>query len=370
MESERLYRSQSGIRKYVSRDGSNPSTGSPLSSFTEMFKNPASNNEEEELTKNQAGIPHGTKKNDCISETDNNAEHSNIEDAATRAMRDLSLRSPLARARLSNERSVSEKFEELHHLMIRRILDMLFGRKSMTYEDEVSAETMGFSVNTVTEYEYTESYYHESESVSFDAQGIVKTEDGREININLNIGMSREFTSYYTELTGKSVNRFCDPLVINFDNAPASLSDMKFFFDLDCDGENNEISVLNPGSGFLALDKNSDGIINDGSELFGTSSGDGFKDLAAYDEDGNGWIDENDAVFNLLKIWVSDGDGNSHLYSLKDKNVGAIFLGAVDTEYSLNSSFDNSTNGLIRKTGLFLYETGEAGSVQHVDLVS
>ncbi len=38
--------------------------------------------------------------------------------------------------------------------------------------------------------------------------------------------------------------------------------------------------------------------INDGSELFGTSSGDGFKDLATYDEDENGWIDENDSIFS------------------------------------------------------------------------
>ena len=30
---------------------------------------------------------------------------------------------------------------------------------------------------------------------------------------------------------------------------------------------------MNPESGFLALDKNSDGIINDGSELFGTKTG-------------------------------------------------------------------------------------------------
>ena len=37
-------------------------------------------------------------------------------------------------------------------------------------------------------------------------------------------------------------------------------------------------------------------------KLFGTSSGDGFKDLAEYDEDGNGWIDENDSIFNRLKV--------------------------------------------------------------------
>ena len=41
-----------------------------------------------------------------------------------------------------------------------------------------------------------------------------------------------------------------------------------------------------------ALDINEDGKINDGKELFGTASGNGFGDLAAYDQDNNGWIDE------------------------------------------------------------------------------
>ena len=79
------------------------------------------------------------------------------------------------------------------------------------------------------------------------------------------------------------------------------LSDQTFYFDLDADGEEEEISMLK-GSGYLALDKNEDGIINDGSELFGTGNGDGFADLARYDEDGNGWIDENDSILSLIHI--------------------------------------------------------------------
>ena len=59
-----------------------------------------------------------------------------------------------------------------------------------------------------------------------------------------------------------------------------SVSDMKFKFDIDSDGKVDEISFVGKSSGFLALDKNEDGKINDGSELFGTKSGDGFSDLA------------------------------------------------------------------------------------------
>ena len=121
------------------------------------------------------------------------------------------------------------------------------------------------------------------------------------------------------------------------------------------------------GSGFLALDKNGDGKINDGNELFGVKSGDGFADLAEYDSDGNGWIDENDEVFDKLKVWTRTEDGKDELKSLKDSGVGAIFLGAEDTEFTLEGE-DGVLDGKVRKTGIFLKEDGSAGTIQHVDL--
>ena len=143
---------------------------------------------------------------------------------------------------------------------------------------------------------------------------------------------------------------------------------MKFLFDLDADGKEEEVSFAGRGSGFLALDKNGDGKINDGSELFGTKSGDGFGDLAAYDEDGNGWIDEADSVFKDLKVWTKDENGKDVLMNLKDADVGAIYLGSAQTEFSLNNQATQQTNGIIRKTGVYLKESGGVGTVQHVDL--
>ena len=67
-----------------------------------------------------------------------------------------------------------------------------------------------------------------------------------------------------------------------------------FSFDLDSDGVKEDIPMIRPGSGFLALDLNKDGIINNGNELFGPHTGDGFVELSSYDKDTNNWIDEND----------------------------------------------------------------------------
>ena len=157
-------------------------------------------------------------------------------------------------------------------------------------------------------------------------------------------------------------------LVINLDTDIAQVSDQKFFFDLDQDGEAEEISSLASGSGFLALDLNGDGVINDGGELFGTKSGNGFADLSKYDSDGNGWIDEADEIWDKLLIWVKDDKGNDILYHLSDLGVGAIGLGNVSTEFALNSAQDNHNNAMIRRTGIFLYENGNVSTVQHLDL--
>lgn len=214
----------------------------------------------------------------------------------------------------------------------------------------------------------TSGFYTEAESTTFATTGIVRTADGRDINFNMEVSMSRAFTASINSLEVESYIK-TDPLMINLDTDIGSVSDQKFFFDLDADGKEEEISFAGKGSGFLALDRNGDGKINDGSELFGTKSGDGFKDLAAYDEDGNGWIDENDAVFSQLRIWTKDEEGNDRLIRLRDADVGAIYLGNADTQFSLKDD-DHKLNGELKKTGIYLHESsGEVGTVNHVDLI-
>lgn len=208
----------------------------------------------------------------------------------------------------------------------------------------------------------------ETESTTFASTGIVKTADGRSIDFNVEVSMSRAYMEKCDMLEVQEYIK-TDPLMINLDTNIGSVSDQKFFFDLDSDGKEEEISFAGKGSGFLALDKNGDGKINDGSELFGTKSGDGFKDLAEYDKDGNGWIDENDSIYSQLKVWTKDENGNDRLIDLKDADVGAIYLRNADTQFSLKDD-ENKLNAEIKKTGIYLKEsTGAVGTLNHVDLV-
>lgn len=210
-------------------------------------------------------------------------------------------------------------------------------------------------------------FLEQKEVTAFSSTGLIKTADGRSISFNVNIEMSRSFEAYIKKESKTEEVIMKDPLVINLTSAPASVSDQTFLFDIDADGVEDEISMLEKGSGFLALDKNEDGKINDGSELFGALTGNGFDELAQYDEDGNGWIDEADDIFSKLKIWTKDENGKDVLISLKDSGVGAIYLGNASTKFNINNSETNETNAQVKSTGVYLKENGEAGTIQQID---
>lgn len=280
---------------------------------------------------------------------------------------------------LKDSMSADEYTRNFHEKVFRRIVEimrnLIHERNFISYPDTGSALTgmqtapSGLQKQVWYRYESTESLYSEQETATFGTTGMVKTEDGRTIPFNLSLSLSRSFQEY-TSLTSEtmgSVVEMYDPLVINMNIPSASVSDQSFLFDIDCDGKKDTLSMLGEGSGFLALDKNGDGIINDGSELFGAGSGDGFADLAAYDSDKNGWIDENDFIYESLKVWTKDPDGKDRLLSLKEADVGAIFLGNVHTGFDLRDD-ENNTRARIQSTGIYLHEsTGAAGTVQHVD---
>ena len=208
--------------------------------------------------------------------------------------------------------------------------------------------------------------YRENENMSFQAAGVVRTADGKEMSFSVALHMSREFVQESNLQVTKGAQKV-DPLVINFDGLGTSLSQTRFAFDLDSDGTTEQIATLRPGSGYLALDKNADGEINNGNELFGPTSGRGFAELSAYDEDGNHFIDEADSIYEKLRIWIMNEDGSTQLFALGDKNVGAIFLGHVSSPFQLNNEQNNSL-GEVANSGIYLTEEGKTGVVQEINL--
>ena len=371
-----------------------------------------------EITDYQAGLTDvstkGQKTPNGEDTTQNTEEQENAAENTTLTAKDWQSRFLVSSSRWNMRSSASEQtLSTIREYTVRYIFDLLFPSRNSTLRDwmqengwsssnnqtgnswntgsngqsnsgstqgTITSESGVFNLVTsrmkVLNY-VSENWSMEQEDTSFSTVGTVRTKDGREINFNVNVNMSRRCEEYYREELNVAQFSLCDPLVINLDTDATELSDQTFYFDLDADGKEEEISMLK-GSGYLALDKNGDGIINDGSELFGTQNGDGFADLAQYDEDGNGWIDENDSIWSQLKIWCKDENGNDVLYKLSDKGVGAICLQNVSTDFTVQgdrkgqdgTTNANATNAVIRKTGIFLYENGNVGTVQHVDMAA
>jgi hypothetical protein len=209
--------------------------------------------------------------------------------------------------------------------------------------------------------------FTENENLNIASRGSITTADGVDINFKLNISLSKEFELSESFQSVSSKRIVYDPIVINFAGGGTELTHTSFAFDLNADGAKEEISFVGKGSGFLVLDKNNDGVINDGKELFGTQGTGGFEELSQYDSDQNQWLDENDAVFEKLKIWSTNEQGIEQQVSLKEAGIGAIYLGAEDTSFDITDS-GNSLLGKIKKTAIFLKENGEVGSIQEVDL--
>ena len=206
---------------------------------------------------------------------------------------------------------------------------------------------------------------YEQEQLAFVANGQVSTADGREIKFDLGFALNYQKLQLSERLTSSAALK--DPLVLNLEGLVPGFTSARFEFDLDADGSSESLTQLANNSAFLALDRNGNGQIDDGNELFGARSGNGFAELAALDDDGNGILDDADSGFASLRLYRSD----TALLTLGDQKIGAIFLNAAATPF-MHLGGDQGAQGespaVLRQTGIYLTEDGKAGTVQQIDL--
>lgn len=220
--------------------------------------------------------------------------------------------------------------------------------------------------NWSLEYKSQETYY-ENQQMTFNAGGIVNTADGREINFSLDLLMAREFmTANNISLKAGAVAG--QNFIVDFEGPASELASTEFQFGMDPDEDRETVSYLSLGGGLLSMDFDNDGTINALSEVIGTETGNGFAELSAYDLDGNGWIDENDTVFDQLQILSQDTNGNDVATGLRENNVGAIYLSSVHSPYELKND-ENVLLGQIEESGVYLGEDGTPGTVQQLSML-
>ena len=127
-----------------------------------------------------------------------------------------------------------------------------------------------------------------------------------------------------------------DPLVVDLDGDGIELRPIHrgVNFDIYGAGTKQATAWVSSDDALLVMDRNNDGAITTGHELFGNidrSFADGFTHLAQLDQNGDGVIDAADPGFAELKLWRDDGDGvsqASELLSLDAVGMTAIPLNA------------------------------------------
>jgi hypothetical protein len=131
-------------------------------------------------------------------------------------------------------------------------------------------------------------------------------------------------------------------------------------FDIDMNGTLERLSwtAINSDDAWLALDRNNNGLIDNGGEIFGNrtpqpeppvgNSRNGFLALAEFDRatiggDEDGFITEADDVFNYLRLW-QDINHNGISESAELKTLKSLGLNKIELEYKKARHADTNGN--------------------------
>lgn len=153
---------------------------------------------------------------------------------------------------------------------------------------------------------------------------------------------------------GACTGLLCSPILIDLDREGFRLTSATagVEFDLDRDGSAERVAWTTAGSGdgWLGLDRNGNGRIDDGGELFGDATDqpesdepNGYRALAVYDDDGDSRISETDPIYPSLRLWIdANQDGVSQPEELVD--LVSVEIRWIDLRYHESRRRDRHGN--------------------------
>ncbi|KVP17154.1 hypothetical protein WJ84_02420 [Burkholderia ubonensis] len=151
-------------------------------------------------------------------------------------------------------------------------------------------------------------------------------------------------------------------------------------FDIGATGVKQSVGWVSADDGFLVLDRNGNGVIDSGAELFGNatvkSNGqratDGFDAIADLDSNHDGVIDSKDAQFGNLRVWRDlnqDGVSQSNeLFTLAELGISSINVSKTSHKTELINGNVISDLGTYTRTDGETGMAGTAGQLADVDL--
>ncbi|MCL6417390.1 hypothetical protein MIB92_17150 [Aestuariirhabdus sp. Z084] len=199
------------------------------------------------------------------------------------------------------------------------ILALTFGteiEERLEIDTSSTAESSNPTPNPVQQVNESTTVQLQSRAARLDAQGLSVTGQAKpEVEIN-------------------------DPLAIdlNGDGFNTTSVENGIWFDINGDGEKQLTSFVTGDDAFLALDRNNNGKIDSGKELFGDQHGarNGFEEARNLDSNGDGYLDAMDEQFHRLSLLSLDANNELQQQSLSDAGITRINLGYRDVNQAIN----------------------------------
>lgn len=212
-------------------------------------------------------------------------------------------------------------------------------------------------------YQQSTSYF-EAQSITFNAEGSISTQDGQNVKFSVSLSMSRLFYNQANINAASGDAGTKDPLQVSFDGMAAELTTTSFNFSIDNKGSVDQVATnpklapavtAAPVSGQIAGDNTTAGLQNSGTQNT-TQQDDPFGSL----------VNAVTSFFNALQIWQHHADGSQQLLALGDQSIGAIFLGHVTKPLAADPKID-TLPGVFSKGSIVVPEPSKPSTTPQIN---
>lgn len=211
-----------------------------------------------------------------------------------------------------------------------------------------------------------EIWQSHEQHLNYQVQGKFNIND-QELTLNYSLSLSSKSVSYSkVEISAAALK---DPIIVQFGSQGIGEIKGQKDFAINEDNILDELPIFSGDVGYLVYDKNNNQQADDGSELFGPKTGQGFIELAQLDSNKNGFIDVEDQHFDQLYLWQPSDDNNptEQWLSLKDAKIQAISLSAISTPFDFYDQ-QGKVQAQLRQSSFAISENGLGRGVHQVDV--